>query len=153
MLFLQPPLSPIFCCFCPVPQFCFDFIFTPRINYQYYYLIQSMFQFIHVPFFFFRAIPSFFLILVLLSFFMKQSEFHVLKIYESESCSVLSDSLQPHGLYTSWNSPGHNTRVGSLFLLQGIFPTQRSNLGIPHCRRILNQLSHNGSPRRPYKAI
>jgi len=43
--------------------------------------------------------------------------------------------------------------VGSLFLLQGIFPTQGLNLGIPHCRRILNQLSHNGSPRRPYKAI
>ena len=40
----------------------------------------------------------------------------------SESCSVVSDSLQPHGLYSPWNSPGQNTGVGSLSLLQGIFP-------------------------------
>ena len=39
-----------------------------------------------------------------------------------------------------------NTRVGSLSLLQGIFPTQGSNLGLPHCRWILYQLSHQGSP-------
>ena len=43
---------------------------------------------------------------------------------ESESPSVVSDSLRPHGLYSPWNSPGQNTRVGSLSLLQGIFPTQ-----------------------------
>ena len=36
---------------------------------------------------------------------------------ESESCSVLSDSLRPHGLYSPWNSPGQNTGVGSHFLL------------------------------------
>ena len=36
----------------------------------------------------------------------------------------MSDSLQPHGLYSPWNSPGQNTGVGSLALLQGIFPTQ-----------------------------
>ena len=41
-----------------------------------------------------------------------------------------------------WNSPGQNTDVGSLFLLQGIFPTQGSNPGLPHCRQILYQLSH-----------
>ena len=41
---------------------------------------------------------------------------------ESESCSVMCDSLQPHGLYSPWNSPGQNTEVGSLSLLQGIFP-------------------------------
>ena len=46
-----------------------------------------------------------------------------------------------------WNSPGQNTGVGSLSLLQGIFPTQGSNPGLPHCRRILYQLSHKGSPR------
>ena len=46
-----------------------------------------------------------------------------------------------------WNSPGQNTGVGSLSLLQGIFPTQGSNPGLPHCRRILYQLSHQGSPR------
>ena len=33
----------------------------------------------------------------------------------------MSDSLQPHGLYSPWNSPGQTTRVGSLFLLQGIW--------------------------------
>ena len=43
---------------------------------------------------------------------------------ESEACSVASDSLRPHGLYGPWNSPGHNTGVGGLSLLQGIFPTQ-----------------------------
>ena len=66
---------------------------------------------------------------------------------ECESCSVVSDSLQPHGLYSWWNSPGQNTGVGSLPLLQGIFPTQGLNPGLPHCRRILYQLSHKGSPR------
>ena len=62
----------------------------------------------------------------------------------SESHSVVSDSLPPHGLY---NSPGQNTRVGSLSLLQRIFPTQGSNPGLPHCSQILYQLSHKGSPR------
>ena len=66
---------------------------------------------------------------------------------ESESHSVVSDSLWPHGLYSSWNSPGQNTRVGSLSLLQGIFPTQGLNPGLWHCRWILYQLSHRGSPR------
>ena len=65
----------------------------------------------------------------------------------SEICSVISDSLQPHGLYSPWNSPSQNTGVGSLFLLQGIFPTQGSNPGLPHCRRILYQLNHQGGPR------
>ena len=46
---------------------------------------------------------------------------------ESERLSVLSDSLRPHGLYNPWNSPGQNTGVGSLPLLQGIFLTQESN--------------------------
>ena len=65
---------------------------------------------------------------------------------ESESCSLVSNSLQPHGLHSPWNSPGQNTGVGSLSLLQGIFPTQRSNPGILHCRQILYQLSYQGSP-------
>ena len=58
----------------------------------------------------------------------------------------MSNSLQPHGLSSPWNSPGQNTRVGSLSLLQGIFPTQGSNQGLPHCRQILYQLSYQGSP-------
>ena len=45
---------------------------------------------------------------------------------ESESRSVVSDSMRPHGLYSPWNPPGQNTGVGSLSLLQWIFPTQRS---------------------------
>ena len=64
-----------------------------------------------------------------------------------ESCSVVSDSLRPRGLYSQWNSPGQNTGVGSLSLLQRIFPTQGSNPGLPHCRQILYQLGHKGSPR------
>ena len=46
-----------------------------------------------------------------------------------------------------WNSPGKNTGVGSHSLLQGIFPTQGLNSGVPHCRWILYPLSHQGSPR------
>ena len=44
-----------------------------------------------------------------------------------ESRSVMSDSLWTRGLYSPWNSPGQNTGVGSLSLLQGIFPTQGLN--------------------------
>ena len=101
----------------------------------------------------------------------------------SESRSVVSDSLQPHGLYSPRNSrleywsgwpfssPGDlpnpgikpksptlpadslpaepqrkpkNTGVGSLSLLQQIFPTQELNWGLLHCRQILNQLSLPG---------
>ena len=96
-------------------------------------------------------------------------------VKESESCSVLSDSLQPHGLYSSWDSqarilewvtfpfsrgssqPRDQTQVS---LLQGIFPTRGLNPGLPspgdlpypgidrgllHCRQILYQLSYEGS--------
>ena len=63
---------------------------------------------------------------------------------ESKSCSVVSDSLQPHGLYSPWNSLGQNIGMGSLSLLQGIFPTQGSSPGLPHCRWILYHLSYQG---------
>ena len=105
---------------------------------------------------------------------------------ESESCSVMSDSLWPHGLYNTVHgilqarilewvafpfsrgsfNPGieprsptlqadfclpaepqekpKNTGVGSLSLLQGIFPTQESNQGLLHCRQIFYQLSYQG---------
>ena len=65
---------------------------------------------------------------------------------KSESCSVMSNSLRTHELYNPWNFPCQNTGMGSLSLLQGIFPTQGSNPGLPHCRRFLYQLSHKGSP-------
>ena len=65
---------------------------------------------------------------------------------ESESHSVMSDSLQSHGVHRAWNSPGQNTGVGSRSLLQGIFPTQGLNPSLPHYRQSLCQLSHQGSP-------
>ena len=61
---------------------------------------------------------------------------------ESEVHLVESNSLRPRGLYSPWNSPGQNTGVGSLSLLQEIFPTQGSNPGLPHCRQILYQPNH-----------
>ena len=64
------------------------------------------------------------------------------KVKVTQSCPI----LWPHGLYSPWNSPGQNTGVGSLSFLQGIFPTQGSNLGLLHCGWILYQLSHRGSP-------
>ena len=66
---------------------------------------------------------------------------------KSESHSVVSKSLRLHGLSNPWNSPGQNTGMGRVSLLQGIFPIQGSNPGIPHCRWILYQLSHKWSPR------
>ena len=68
------------------------------------------------------------------------------RVKGSESHSVASDSLQPHRLYSPWDSPGQNTGVGSLFLLQGIFQTQELNGCLLHC--ILYQLSYQGSPKR-----
>ena len=65
------------------------------------------------------------------------------KHVSSESHSVMSNSLR----YSPWNSPGQNFGVGSFSLVQGIFPTQGSNPGLLHCRQILNQLNHRGSPR------
>ena len=65
----------------------------------------------------------------------------------SESRSVISYSLWPHGLYSPWNAPGQNTGKGSHSLLQWIFPTQGSNPGLPHCSRILYQLSYQESRR------
>ena len=62
----------------------------------------------------------------------------------SESHSVMS--VIPW-LYSLWNSPGQTTGVGSLSLLQGVFPTQGSNPGFPHLRQILYQLSHQGCQR------
>ena len=79
----------------------------------------------------------------------KKYQKHSSIIHESESCSVMSDSLWPHELYDPWNSPGQNTGMGSLSLLQKIFPAHGSNPGLLHCRQILYQLSHKRSPRIP----
>ena len=89
---------------------------------------------------------QFMLCLLAMSFFQRFPPVS-LKKSESQSYSVMSDSLWPHGLYNPWNSPGQSIGVGSLSLLQGIFPTQGSYPGFPYCRRILYQLSQKGSPR------
>ena len=65
--------------------------------------------------------------------------------------SAVSDSLSPHGMQTArllcpWDFPGKHTGVGCHFLLQGAFPTQGSNRGLLHCRRILYHLSHREAP-------
>ena len=67
------------------------------------------------------------------------------------SHSVVSNSSRPHGLYPTWllcpwDFPGKNTGVGFHFLLQWIFLTGELNWGLLHCRRILYQLSYQGSP-------
>ena len=64
----------------------------------------------------------------------------------------MSDSVRPHGLSPTRllcpsDFPDRNTGVGCHSLLQGIFPTQGSDLGLMHCRQILYGLSHQGSPR------
>ena len=66
---------------------------------------------------------------------------------ESESCSVVSNSLQPLWLHSPWNSPGQNTGVGSFSLLQGIFPTQGSNPDLPCCRQISLPAEPLGKPK------
>ena len=71
------------------------------------------------------------------------------------SCPVMSDSLQPMesslpGCSVYEDSPGKNTGVGCHAPLQGISPTQGSDPGLPHCRWILYQLSHEGSPASIY---
>ena len=81
---------------------------------------------------------------------------------ESKSHSVMSNSLWPHGLHSPCYSPGQNTGVSSLSLLQGIFLTQGLNPGLlcckwilffclfVLCKWILYQLSHKGSPLWPW---
>ena len=62
----------------------------------------------------------------------------VIVVLVAQSCLTLRPrGLQPAGLLCPWNSPGKNTGVGCHSLLQGIFPTEGSNLGVPHCRQIL----------------
>ena len=57
----------------------------------------------------------------------------------AESCLTLCDptDCKPTGLPHPWTFPGKSTGVGCHFLLQGIFPTQGSNRGLPHCRQTL----------------
>ena len=70
----------------------------------------------------------------------KQSERKKVKV--AQSCLTLYDPMD----YSLWNSPGQNTGVGSLSLLQGISPTQGSNPGLPHCRQIFLPAEPQGKP-------
>ena len=67
--------------------------------------------------------------------------------YEWKLLSHVQLFATPWTIYSPWDSPGQNTGMGSLSLLQGIFPTQGLSPGLPHCRRILYQLSYQGSPK------
>ena len=76
---------------------------------------------------------------------------------KSESRSVVSDSLQPHGLQPmALPSMGFSRQEywsGCHFCLQGIFLTQGLNTGLPHCREMLYCLSHQGSTKRIFVLI
>ena len=65
-------------------------------------------------------------------------------------CQSFSRPLRAHGLWPArffhpWDFPGKNTAMDCHSFLQGIFPTQGSNPGLPYCRQILYHLSHQGS--------
>ena len=64
------------------------------------------------------------------------------KVKAAQLCLTLCDPMDYTG---PWNSPGQNTGMVSLSLLQGIFPTQGLNPGLLHCRQILDQLRHQGN--------
>ena len=67
----------------------------------------------------------------------------------AQLCPTLCDSMDCclPGSPVHRDSPGKNIGVGCHALLQGVFPTQGSNPGLPHCTQILYCLSHHGSPR------
>ena len=67
-----------------------------------------------------------------------------LKVKATQSCPTL---CSPPGSSVHADSPGKNTGVGCVFLLQRVFPAQGSNLGLLHCRHIVYHLSHQGSPQ------
>ena len=76
--------------------------------------------------------------------------FLILEEIESEvaqTCPTLCDPMDcsPPASSVHGDSPGKNTGMGYHFLLQEIFPTQVSNLGLPHCKQTLYHLSHQGS--------
>ena len=66
----------------------------------------------------------------------------------TQLCRTLCDPVvcSPPDSCVHGDSPGKNTEMGHHSLLQGIFPSQGSNPGLPHCRQILYHLSHQGSP-------
>ena len=73
---------------------------------------------------------------------------HAMQCLVTQSCPALCDPMDcsPPGSSIHGDSPGKTTGVGCHALFQGIFPTQESSPGLPHCRRLLYCLSHQGSP-------
>ena len=69
----------------------------------------------------------------------------------AQPCLTLCDPMDcsPPGSSVHGDSPGKNTGVGCHTLLQGIFSTQRLNIGLLHCRWIIYPLSYQRSPRYP----
>ena len=82
---------------------------------------------------------------------VQQSESAVYAWLVAHSCPTLCDPMDcsPPDSSVHGDSPGKNTRVSCHALLQGIFPTQRLNPGLLHCRWILYHLSQQGSPNQP----
>ena len=77
---------------------------------------------------------------------------------ESVSCSVVSDSLQPQGLWPTrllcpWNSPGKNTGVGSHFLSTGDLPDPGLKLGSPALQVASSPSEPPGKPIHKYSCI
>ena len=88
----------------------------------------------------------------------EKSQINNLTLHLSEvkwSCSVMSNSLRPHGssLLHPWDFPGKSTGVGCHFLLQGIFPTQGLNPGLPHCSQMLLLSEPPGKPTLHLKRL
>ena len=89
---------------------------------------------------------------VILGFIVKQMKQNCLETQQSITCIQytlkvsLDVSQRKKGKLSLWNSPGQNTGVDSLSILQGFFPTQGQNPGLLHCRQILYQLNHKQSP-------
>ena len=74
------------------------------------------------------------------------SHYHYVQVLLSQFSQALCDPCSPPGSSVQGLSPGKNIGVSCHALLQGIFPTQESNPGLPSCRQILYRLSHQGSP-------
>ena len=68
---------------------------------------------------------------------------------ESESCSVISDSLRPHGLYSPWNSPGQNTGVGRVSPSPGDLPNPGIELRSPTLQADSLAAEPQGKPKNP----
>ena len=74
----------------------------------------------------------------------RRESWTIQKAVQCQSCPTLCNpkDCSPPGSSAHGDSPGKNTEVGCHALLQGIFPTQGSNLGLPHSRQTLYHLSH-----------